>query len=115
MKLLNSSTWTCCKCGAENNTQFKRCIKCGFQVEWATYKASRTISKIISFVGWFIVVLSFLGLGMFSYYSFTNGIPVIGGGLFIGLLLVATGHITRATIDTAENTSKMLAILKSIN
>jgi hypothetical protein len=77
----------------------------------STYKTSRTIARTVSIIGWFVVVLSVyglfhLGLTMMSLY-------LIVGGFVSGILLVVAGQFTRAVIDAADNTSQILALMKS--
>ena len=75
------------------------------------YKISRSLAKAVTFIGWGVVVLSVygllhLGLTMMSLY-------LIVGSFVSGFLLVIAGQFTRATIDTADNTSQILALMKS--
>jgi len=77
----------------------------------ATYKISRAIAKTVSIIGWILVVLSIyglfhLGLTMMSLY-------LIVGGFVSGILLVISGQFTGVIIDTADNTSQILALMKS--
>jgi hypothetical protein len=79
----------------------------------SAYKTPRTIASAVSIIGWIVVVLSVyglfhLGLTMMSLY-------LIIGGFVSGLLLVIAGQFTRALIDTADNTSQILALMKNKN
>jgi hypothetical protein len=113
---LQGKNWRCDECGTKNDNQSKTCANCGAGAnEWYTskYKTSRITAKAVSYIGWFIVLLSVygllhLGLTMMSLY-------LILGGFFSGFLLVIAGQVTRATIDSADNTAQMLALMKSKN
>jgi hypothetical protein len=85
----------------------------------STYKTARMVSQIISLIGWAVVGLTFLfafitlrGMGPYGFIGFLLMLAV---GVLGGLILVAAGQIVRATVDTADNTGKMLAIMKSKN
>jgi len=77
----------------------------------SSYKISRKMAKAVSIIGWVVVALSLyglfhLGLTMLSLY-------LIVGGFGSGILLVSAGQFTRAIIDTADNTSQILELMKS--
>ncbi len=125
---LRGLTWTCNKCGTENDAQSIKCAKCGLHVNdnaivaaslsegyVSTYKTARTISQVVSFIGWAVVVLCIFGLFVMSLHNFAGGLLVFAGGILSGILLVIAGQFTRATIDTADNTGKILALIKSTN
>jgi len=125
---LKGLTWMCNKCGTENDVLSKKCSKCGLHVDdnailpsvksaeyVSTYKTARTISQAVSFIGWVVVVLSVYLLIQMSLTGFPWGIFVYGGVLLSGILLVIAGQFTRATIDTADNTGQILALMKGKN
>ncbi len=125
---LRGMTWICNKCGTENDAQSIKCTNCGLHVEdnkiiatastegyVSTYKTARIISQVVSFVGWAVVVLSIFSLFSLSLHLFSMGLLVFAGGIISGILLVIAGQFTRATIDTADNTGKILVLLKSMN
>ncbi len=77
------------------------------------------IAKCVSFFGWIIVGLSlfiFLVSLVESNKSY-GGMALMGllpafAGLIGGLLLVMLGQLTRATVDTADNTGQLLSVMK---
>lgn len=92
----------------------------------STYETTRVISEVISIVGW--VIVGFAGLplvGLFIGLSKEGSGSGFGGffsvamiyfcvcGIIGGLLLVVAGQFTRATVDNADSTAEMLAIMKS--
>ncbi len=85
-----------------------------------TYGTARMIAQFVSFVGWVVVAIS--GIILFVSLAKSSGsngnIALMGifpscGGIISGLLLVMAGQMTRATVDTADNTGHMLVIMKS--
>jgi predicted RNA-binding Zn-ribbon protein involved in translation (DUF1610 family) len=82
-------------------------------VSTSTYKTARSIAQFISFIGWAGVLLggglTFVGIvSLVGFFLVPTGI-----GLIIGsLLLVGTGQMTRATVDTADYSAQMLAIMR---
>lgn len=81
----------------------------------STYFTARAIATLISAIGWIAVAISALllivaisGGGMTRLFL----LPSLGGALS-GLLLVGVGQLTRATVDTADNTGEMLAIIRA--
>lgn len=83
----------------------------------STYRTARIIATIISFAGWLAVafgVLAFLvarsgEAGAAGFVLLPTSLGLIIGGL----LLVGTGQITRATVDTADYNGEMLKIMKA--
>lgn len=86
----------------------------------STYSTSRFIAQFVSFFGWVVVSISVIILLVSLVQSTKSygGLALMGlfpafAGILSGLLLVMIGQFTRATIDTADNTGHMLAIMKS--
>src|SRR5687767_7397858 len=94
----------------------------------SAYRAGRLLARLIAALGWIIVGLAILGLAGFviSYFVYSSaggdGGPYqgamlasgIASGLAVivaGLVVVAIGQMLRATLDTADNTRQMLAIM----
>ena len=78
-----------------------------------SYSVARNIARVVSIIGWIVVIISLyelfhLGLTMLSLY-------LIVGGFVSGLLLVVASQLTRAIIDTADNTGQILELMKSKN
>jgi len=87
----------------------------------STYNATRTIASIISLVGWVLVGIGgmvflkglliggnssdnpFVSSGALAAYGMLSGL----GTSISGLILVLGGQITRAVVDTADNTGRM--------
>lgn len=84
-----------------------------------TYATARLIAQLVSFVGWVVVIISAMILVVSLAKSRDSGgfdlmmglLPSFSG-LISGLLLVMFGQITRATLDTADNTGQILALMK---
>ena len=74
---------------------------------------ARAIALFVSFIGWFLVVLGFFSLiiSLDDGFDLLKLFPFIMGAIG-GLFLVMAGQMTRATVDTADNTGHMLAIMK---
>ena len=139
--------WKCKKCGEENEDSFESCWNCGTGYDGvsptnpqefeeikdeviknietseeyvSTYETTRIITKLVSFIGWVVVVISLLVFLIVviksseSRYGF-NWLALLPalGGFISGLLLVISGQFTRATVDSADNTGQILELLKS--
>lgn len=81
------------------------------------YSTARMISQFVSFVGWVVVSMSVIIFLVYMAKGSRNSFAMIGlfpslGGVISGLLLVMAGQMTRATVDTADNTGHMLDIMK---
>ena len=94
--------------------------KSDYSTDYAsTYGTARMIAQFVSFVGWVVVGISVLIL-LVSLVKSTEshgGFALMGlfpslAGVISGLLLVMSGQLTRATVDTADNTGQMLAVMK---
>jgi len=81
----------------------------------SSYKTARAVHSFIAFVGWVQIFLStFFCFAIYlSYKDFYIVLPVYMLALIGGILLIATGQIVRAVIDTADNTGEMLHLIKS--
>lgn len=83
-----------------------------------TYATARLIAQFVSFVGWAAVTISAMILVVSLAKSKGSGSVALLGllpsfsGLISGLLLVMFGQLTRATLDNADNTGQMLALMK---
>ena len=72
------------------------------------YSTARFISKLLSFVGWAVVVIGVI-LALFSVVTSKNLLLILPG-LYIslgGLFSVALGQIMRATVDNASHTKEI--------
>ena len=93
-------------------------VKSNTSAEYATkYGTARMIAQFVSFVGWLVVVISVLILFISITEGFRGSLALMRlfpslAGVVSGLLLVMAGQMTRATVDTADNTGHMLAIIK---
>ncbi|MGH8583064.1 MAG: hypothetical protein ACREWG_09825 [Gammaproteobacteria bacterium] len=89
----------------------------------STYGTARKVAGFVSFIGWILVGIGILGLGSLvqeagGIKQLFSDIGAIAGILSLlvsvaGLLLVALGQVVRATVDNADNTGQMLAIIKA--
>ena len=86
----------------------------------SSYGTARLVAKLISFFGWIVLAGSIIaGVTIFSASERSDPTilaAVIGtavGGFLSGIMLIATGQITRAVVDTADFNGEMLALLKT--
>ncbi|MEN6420521.1 MAG: hypothetical protein ABFD76_01125 [Smithella sp.] len=84
-----------------------------------TYGTARATAQFVSFIGWAVFIISLLILAgsLIKSLGPDQGFALIGifpsfAGAVSGLLLVMAGQMTRAIVDTADNTGNMLAITK---
>lgn len=83
--------------------------------KWS-YGTARDIARVISFAGWLFVGLCAVA----AVITVINGpgaiamlfIPIIIGAIG-GFLMVAAGQVLRATVDNADNTGQILALIKT--
>jgi hypothetical protein len=86
------------------------------------------LARLIAALGWIVVGLALLALIGFlaSYFAYSGDAGIAQEGALLaagigsclgvalsGLVLVAVGQMLRATLDTADNTRQMLAIMQS--
>ncbi len=84
-----------------------------------TYGTARLIAQFVSSVGWIVVAISLLillvslakSIDSHDNFALMGLLPSFSGAVS-GLLLVMVGQMTRATVDTADNTGHILAIMK---
>jgi len=80
----------------------------------SNYETARTISMLISAIGWLVVIGGILVLfGVGGYNKDTGfGVITIAVAALLGFPLILSGQITRAIVDNADANRKMLEILK---
>jgi hypothetical protein len=99
----------------------------------STYKTSRAVASIVSFVGWVILAVGIMGflwgladvakvisetkgradsVDILSLLSITK-LAASFAGIVSGLLIVSAGQITRAVVDAADNSGAILSLLRS--
>ena len=85
----------------------------------SSYKTTRIIAQIVANIGSIITVISCIVLlvTIISASQSRNSFQWIGllpafGGIIIGLFLSMSGQLTRAIVDSSDNTGEMLALLK---
>ena len=85
----------------------------------STYGTTRIIARFISFFGWVVVVLSVLLVSSMGSKPSDVSSPIVLlfalAGVTSGLLLVLAGQLTRAMVDTADNTGEILFLMKRRN
>lgn len=89
----------------------------------STYSTARSVAAIVSFFGWILVGIGILGVAFLvdqtrdlkQLFSGMGGIGAIVSLLVsvAGLFLVASGQVVRGTVDNADNTGEILAIIKA--
>ena len=80
----------------------------------SNYETARTISMLISAIGWLIVIggiLMLFGVGGYNRGGGLSVVTIAAAGL-LGLPLILSGQITRAVVDNADANRKMLEIAK---
>ena len=88
-----------------------------------SYGTARGFARFISFIGWLFVGLCTVATvfvinetGGFSHLFNGPGAIVLAPiliGAVSGFLLVAAGQVLRATVDNADNTGQILALIKT--
>jgi hypothetical protein len=88
-----------------------------------SYGTARSVARVISFVGWIFVGICTVSsvvmvnvTGGFSHLFNGPGAIVLAPiliGAVSGFLLVAAGQVLRATVDNADNTGQILALIKT--
>lgn len=83
------------------------------------YGTAIIVSWLMSFIGWisFAVGLLIVIVGVSSLgtkpWPYNNALLILGASLVLsGLFLVASAQVTRAVVDTADNTRKIFEYLK---
>lgn len=86
------------------------------------YETSRKVSMIISGFGWLVFAIGIIAAlaGLASGLQSRYGIGLMGvlpgiALLVSGLMMVVAGQVTRATVDNADHTREILALLKQGN
>jgi len=86
------------------------------------YKVARIVVALMSFLGWIVCIIS-IGIAVKAAMSSSNygyefalfaSVPGLIGALG-GLLMVAMGQLTRATLDSADYSGEMLSIMKKVH
>lgn len=86
----------------------------------SSYNAARGVASLISFVGWLfvvggailaLVVIVTVSQSRYGSLSLPLFVPALSAAVS-GLLLVMGGQVTRATVDTADNTARVLHLLQ---
>jgi len=90
----------------------------------SNYGVAQAISKLLSFIGWFMVVVGtgivLVGLNNLNQNSdqtslvMTLLIPGVSMAIS-GLFLVAAAQVTQATVDNADHTREILKLLQKTN
>ena len=86
------------------------------------YETSRKVSMFISGFGWLVFAIGIIAAlaGLVSGLQSRYGLGVMGvlpgiGLVVSGLMMVVAGQVTRATVDNADHTREILALLKKDN
>ncbi len=80
----------------------------------SSYETARTISMLISAIGWLMIaggILILFGVGGYNNGA-GLGVATIAAIALLGLPLILSGQITRAVVDNADANRKMLEVLK---
>jgi len=78
------------------------------------YGTARGVASFIEILGWLVVIIGVIvGFQGGSSNAGVAGILVGAAVAFSGLMLIASAQVVRATVDTADNTQHMVALLKN--
>lgn len=81
----------------------------------SVYGTARGLSSFIIGLGWIVaaigVVIPIYGI---SFYDIASVAPWIGT-IFGGLVMVMSGQITKATLDSADNTGRILHVFRKLS
>lgn len=77
------------------------------------YNTARFVSNCISYVGWAFVLIGLIVTLLFFANADVDQIASAIGAIVSGLLLVAAGHVSKATLDNADNTREILALMRA--
>ena len=97
-----------------------------FEHERLDYRTGRFLARVISFCVWLVIIvavaLAVFAIGLGSYrsnvgvaafgFGIGGAIIVLLSGLITGILLVASGHMMRVTMDTANAIRQMLSTMQ---
>ena len=86
----------------------------------STYHTAHTIAQVVSFVGWFAVIVSGIGFiatlllpGQIRGGALLFSLLPSLGGIVIGIFIIGTGQLMRVGVDTADHTGEILALLRA--
>ena len=81
----------------------------------STYGVARGLATLTELLGWLIVVGSVV-LGFVASDWYLTGVELllaVSGMVLVGLSVIMGAQIVRATVDNADHTGEMLAIMKA--
>lgn len=86
------------------------------------YRVARIVAALISVSGWLVVTVSVVvavtaAISSIKFgYKFAS-LSALPGliGVLSGLFMIAMGQLTRATLDSADYSGEMLAIMKKVH
>ena len=90
------------------------------QITLSNYPTALIVARLLGYCGWFMVVVGVIVMvgGLSGFSSYGSGflallgiLPGIGIGIS-GLLTVAAAEVTKAIIDTAENSTKIVNMME---
>jgi len=79
------------------------------------YNTARTISDILSVIGWIMVVVGVLGALILASQGYNFNVLAMLPGLAIaisGLFMVVAAQVTKATVDNADQTREIMNLLR---
>jgi len=79
------------------------------------YNTARTISDILSVIGWIMVVVGVLGALILASQGHSFNVLAMLPGLAIaisGLFMVVAAQVTKATVDNADQTREIMNLLR---
>ena len=81
----------------------------------SNYNTARTMSDILSVIGWIMVVVGVLGALILASQGHSFNVLAMLPGLAIaisGLFMVVAAQVTKATVDNADQTREIMNLLR---
>ena len=81
----------------------------------SNYNTARTMSDILSVIGWIMVVVGVLGALILASQGYSFNVLAMLPGLAIaisGLFMVVAAQVTKATVDNADQTREIMNLLR---
>jgi hypothetical protein len=104
-----------CRRFLDDSMQHSKGRGVGLKSFTSSYKTSRIIAKIVSEIGWIIVLLSCVTLVLAIIQNKNAGmlafLPAVAV-VIAGLIVVISGQLMRAAVDTADYTGELVSLFK---
>ena len=87
-----------------------------YETSRTRYGTARLVANGIEFIGWLIVVAGIIAIVMLlsnmgsRYFNLAGILPGVGT-LISGLFMIMGAQVTKATVDNADNTRELVALM----